>query len=151
MEPIFFEQVLDALAGSIPAAFGRLRSSVHRGGLKVWFDDADKEHYESQLFRHDGELALEIGFHAEHPKAPLNQAAIEGLAIAEPTWREMLGPDAVVDEFFGRPNWRRVSEVWAAPDLDDLDAIIEVADRLTDYITALEPCLRTSRSASRRS
>src|SRR6186997_142542 len=74
VDPNFFDEVRDALSGAIPAQLGRLHSSAHRGGVKVWFDDANREHYEAQLIRQDGEVVLEIGFHAEHPKAPLNEA-----------------------------------------------------------------------------
>lgn len=144
MEPLFFEQVLDALAGAIPPHFGQLRSSVHRGGLRVWFDEPHREHYESQLLRQDGGLMLEIGFHAEHPKVALNQAAIAQLIASERKWRKTLGSEPVTGEFLGRSTWGRVSECWPAPELDDIDAAIEVADRLADYITALEPCRRAS-------
>jgi hypothetical protein len=144
VEPIFFEQVLDVLAGAIPAQLGRLRSSVHRGGLKVWFDEPNREHYETQILRSDAGPTLEIGFHAEHSKAPLNDAAIQPLIEAETTWRAALGDEPVTGEFLGRPGWRRVSECWPVPEFDDVDAAIEVAARLADYITALEPLRRAS-------
>lgn len=139
MDQIFFEQVLDALAGSVPPDLGRLRSWVHRRGLKVWFDEPHPEHYEAQLLRHDGEELLEIGFHAEHPKVALNQAAITRLATSEKAWRAVLGAEPVAGEFIGRTTWRRVSECWPTAGLDDIDGAIEVAARLADYITALEP------------
>lgn len=148
-EPLFFDQVLDALGGSAFGEFGRLFSSVHRGGLKVWFDEPHREHYESQLMRRDGELTLEIGFHAEHPKVGLNEAAIAQLVVHEATWRQKLGREPVVGEFLGRSIWRRVSECWSAPQLDDIDAAIEVAARLADYIRALEPCRRMAAQAVR--
>lgn len=139
MEPSFFDQVLDALTGSVPADLGRMHSMVHRGGLKVWFHEPAREHYECQLLRVDGALVLEIGFHAEHPSAILNEATIARLAEAEATWRKVLGDEPAVGEFLGRSGWQRVSETWPAPDLDDIDASFEIADRLSDYITALEP------------
>lgn len=140
---MFFEQVLDVLAGSLPAEFGRAHSTAHGRGLKVWFDDSTREHYESQLLRVDGDVALEIGFHAEHPKIAMNQAAIDRLVGHESAWRAQLGDEAVLGEFIGKATWRRISECWPAPQLDDLDAAIEVAARLADYITALEPYRRT--------
>src|SRR4051794_19449798 len=142
VDPNFFDEVRDALSGAIPAQFGRLHSSAHRGGLKVWFDDATREHYEAQLIRQDGEVVLEIGFHAEHPKAPLNDAALATLTASEKKWRKSLGVEPVAGEFIGRATWRRVSECWAAPELDNIDAAIEVADRLADYIRAFEPLRR---------
>ena len=147
-EPLFFDEVLDALTGSISGAFGRVYSSVHRGGLKVWFDEPNREHYETQLMRADDALTLEIGFHAEHPKVGLNEAAVAPLSEQEPAWRKMLGDEPVLGEFLGRANWRRISEVWDAPPLDDIDAAIEVAERLGDYIRALEPLRRTRNSAA---
>ena len=38
--------------------------------------------------------------------------------------------------------WRRISEVWDAPDPDDPDATIEIAARLADYVIAIEPLRR---------
>ena len=139
MEPSFFEQVLDALTGSVPVELGRMHSSVHRGGLKVWFREPAREHYECQLLRIDGAPFLEIGFHAEHASAALNEATIARLAESEAAWRKVLGDEPVVAAFFGRTGWQRISETWPAPDLDDIDASFEVADRLSDYLTALEP------------
>jgi hypothetical protein len=48
----------------------------------------------------------------------------------------------VVGPFLGRAGWCRVSETWPAPNLDDIDEVIEVAARLAEYINALEPCRR---------
>ena len=72
METGFFETVRDAFEGFVAGVGGRRHVFVHSRGLKVWYDDATREHYESQLIRVDGEEVLEIGFHAEYPKAPLN-------------------------------------------------------------------------------
>ena len=38
-----------------------------------------------------------------------------------------------------RHGWQRVSETWPDPDLGDPDLPMDLAARLTDYITALEP------------
>jgi hypothetical protein len=146
VEQSFFEQVLDALAGSVPAAFGQLHSYAHRRGLKVWFDEPHREHYEAQLVQVDGAQALEIGFHAEHPNVAANQAVISRLT-AEPEWRAALGDEPVAGEFLGRSTWRRVSESWPVPEADDIDAAIEVAARLADYIAALEPLRRAASRA----
>ena len=148
-EPVFFEEVLDALTGSVSGEFGRLMSSVHRGGLKVWFDEPHREHYETQLMRTDGGIVLEVGFHCEHPKVGLNEAAIAPLAAGEQAWRESLGDEPVLGEFLGRATWRRISECWEAPEPDDIDAAIEVAERLGDYIRALEPLRRAGATGAR--
>ena len=53
--------------------------------------------------------------------------------------------------FLGRPDvWRRVSETWPDPDLGGEDLGIEVAVRLADYITALEPVRRDGQSRESR-
>lgn len=147
MEQSFFEQVLDALAGSISTDFGRPMSFVHRRGLKVWFGEPNREHYETQLVHLDSATVLEIGFHAEHPKVAMNDAVMARFAAAERVWRKVLGAEPLAGEFLGRAGWRRVSETWQVPAVDDIDAAIEVAARLADYITALEPVRRSSSSS----
>ncbi len=88
-------------------------------------------------------LAIEVGFHAEHPNADENDAVIAHLLEREQRWRRVLGKEAQVGEFLGRQDrWRRVSETWPDPDLDDGGLVIEIATRLTDYITAIEPVRR---------
>ena len=88
-------------------------------------------------------LAIEVGFHTEYPKAAENDAVIAHLLAHEKRWRRAVGKEAQVGEFLGRrDNWRRVSETWPDPDLSDGELVIELATRLTDYITALEPVRR---------
>lgn len=142
MQPSFFDQVLDAFEGFADPAHGVLHTRTHGRGIKVWFDDATREHYEAQLLRVDGKAALEIGFHAEHPKPDANQRVLELLLTAETAWRAELGDEPVAGEFIGTDRWRRLSEVWPPPDPDDPDASIEIAARLADYVDAIEP-LRT--------
>jgi hypothetical protein len=90
-------------------------------------------------------LALEVGFHAEHPKVAENEAILQQLTKREKTWRKTIGDDAVAGPFLGRADtWRRVSETWPDPDLSDGDVVMDVALRLTDYMTALEPVLRST-------
>jgi hypothetical protein len=137
--PGFFDIVRDAFEGFVAQVDGRRSVFVHSRGLKVWFDDATREHYESQLIRVDGDVRLEIGFHAEHPKAPQNSEVLRRLLAVETTWRPELGDDAIAGEFIGRAGWCRISEVWPVPDSDDIDEAIEVAARLADYVIALEP------------
>ena len=134
--------VRDAFEGFVAGVDGRRNVYVHSRGMKVWFGDDSREHYESQLIRIDGEVQLEIGFHAEHPKAPLNDEVLRRLLAAETTWRSELGNDPVAGEFIGRAGWRRISEVWPPPDADVVDEAIEAAARLADYVIALEPLRR---------
>lgn len=139
----FFEWVLDAFEGfAHELDDGDLQSSWHRRGLKVWYGSAKKEHYEAQLIRTDDGAALEIGFHAEYSTAEENQALIDRLLSSENRWRKTLGGEPEVGEFLGADRWRRISEVWDAPDPDDPDATIEIAARLADYVLAIEPLRR---------
>ena len=150
MDIELFDQVSDALYALVPDELGEPRRRARRYGIKVWFGTKEpgREHYEAQVVGPRDVaaatmLALEIGFHAEHPRVEENDAAVEPLLRAEKSWRRQLGPEAVAGPFLGRPDdWRRVSETWADPDLSDPDLAIEVATRLTDYITALEPLRR---------
>lgn len=148
MDPGFFEVVRDAFEGFVAGVGGRRSTYVHSRGLKAWFDDDTREHYESQLIRVDGVVQLEIGFHAEHPKAPQNDEVLRRLLAAEQVWRPELGDEAVAGEFIGRAGWRRISEVWPAPDdgaIDGgIDEAIEAAARLADYVIALEPVRRAA-------
>jgi len=145
VEADFFEIARDALIGFVAGAkgvTGVCHTSAHGRGMKVWFDDDTREHYEAQLIRVDGAIQLEIGFHAEHPKAPLNDKALQRLLAVEPKWRKPLGAEAVAGEFIGRAGWKRISEVWPAPEVGEVDEAIETAARLADYIIAIEPLRR---------
>jgi hypothetical protein len=44
--------------------------------------------------------------------------------------------------FLGVDRWRRISEIWEEPDPDDVDVAIEIAARLADYVSVLEPLRR---------
>jgi hypothetical protein len=145
-----FDAVAVNLRALLPAALGEPQLRAQRYGIKVWFGSATptKEHYEAQVVgpRHVPEastLALEVGFHAEHPKPADNAAVLERLTAQERRWRKILGDEAIAGPFLGRrDDWRRVSETWPDPDLGEEDLAFELAARLTDYITALEPILR---------
>jgi hypothetical protein len=143
----FFDEVAAAVRGLVTGDLVDMRQQARRWGLKAWFgtERPTREHYEAQLIAPDGidgatGSALEIGFHAEHPDAADNEAAIARLMAGHDRWRGELGDDVVVGSFLGHfPAWRRVSEAWPDPDLDDPDLPVQVALRLADYIDALEP------------
>jgi len=145
-----FEEAGGILPGLVPEELGRLRQRARRYGIKVWFGPAEppRDHYEAQVIGAAAVpeakvLALEVGFHAEHPKEADSQAVVDRLLASEQRWRPILGDEPVCGSFLGRAaHWRRASETWADPDLGDLDLPFEIAARLTDYITALEPFLR---------
>ena len=147
-----FDEVADALRSLLPQELGEPRYRARRYGIKVWFGGAapPREHYEAQVVgaRHveDAEvLGLEIGFHAEHQRPADNDAVIAHLSESEPVWRNVLGEEATVGVFLGGADtWRRVSETWPDPDLSDPDLGFELATRLVDYVTALEPVRRGS-------
>jgi hypothetical protein len=142
VERSVFHQVLDVFEGFATDVDGELHSFAHRRGLKVWFDEATREHYEAQLVRSDGQVVLEIGFHSEYPKVPANDKVMALLYRHEATWRAELGDEPVAGRFLGSDVWRRISEVWEPPDAEDVDAAIEVAARLADYVVTLEPLRR---------
>ncbi len=144
-----FDQVADAVRAQVADELGSLRTSARRWGIKAWFDldECPRGHYEAQVLgaKHvpDAEvLALEVGFHLEHPKAADNDAAMMPLHRAEKTWRGELGPAAVAGPFLGRAGWQRLSETWADPDLSDPELCFEIADCLATYINTIQP-LRT--------
>jgi hypothetical protein len=147
VERSLFEDVADAVRGLVREDLGELHCTNHRYGVKVWFgpDKAPREHYEAQVIgrEHVSEataLALEVGFHSEYPNEAENEAVISGLLRSERRWRRELGAEPVVGSFLGRAeHWRRVSEVWPDPDLGDPELVFELAARLTDYVTTLEP------------
>ena len=146
-----FDEVADALRGMVPPELGALRHRAHRYGIKVWFDTEKptREHYEAQVIgaKHVADatvLAIEVGFHAEHPKAVDNDAVVARLLAEESRWRPVVGDEAVVGPFLGNADrWRRVSETWPDPDLGEEDLAVELALRLLDYVTALEPVRRS--------
>lgn len=151
MEESLFDDVGDILRGMAPDDLGACRSRAHRYGIKVWFgpEKPIREHYEAQVIgaqEVDGAkvLALEVGFHSEHAQAAENDSVIECLLARERGWRRILGKDAEVAPFLGRQDaWRRVSEVWPDPDLGAADLALDIALRLLEYVTALEPVRRS--------
>ena len=141
-----FDQVADALQAMVSPDLGELRTAPRRWGIKVWFDDEQcpREHYEAQVVgpRHVPAaevLAIEVGFHAEHPTPADNDDAIAPLLAQQAAWRSELGTEPEIDEFLGRTGWRRVSETWLDPDLADPELCFELADRLAHYLESLEP------------
>ena len=141
-----FEEVAEAVRGLTPPDLGPFHHRTHRYGTKIWFGDPEppREHYEAQVVgaQHVIQaevLAVEIGFHAEHRDPAANDAVVAGLRAAEDQWRTSLGDDAELAPFLGRDGWQRISETWPDPDLDDTELGMELASRLVDYVTALEP------------
>lgn len=150
IEAHLFAEVSQLVRTMVPDGIGEVQTRSHRRGVKVWFGPGKptREHYEAQvipgrLANSDGVL-LEVGFHAEHADEAANQAVADRLESKTKLWREELGPPAELDTFLGRDSWRRLSETWPdAEDLDDdPDAAFEIACRLVDYISVVEPILR---------
>lgn len=150
MEESLFDDVGDILVGVAPDALGPCRYRAHRYGIKVWFGPEKplREHYEAQVIaaqevKDASVLALEVGFHSEHPQEAENASVIAHLVAHERGWRRTLGTEPEVGAFLGRrDSWRRVSEIWPDPDLGAPDLGLEIALRLVDYVTALEPVRR---------
>ena len=149
MELPLCEQVADLIRALTPEELGELHVRAHRRGVKVWFDQTTvpKEHYEAQMLarRHiDGRdgMAVEVGFHSEHPKRADNEATLAHVLEHEQSWRDTLGEEAVAGVFLGAENWTRVSETWIEPDLEDPELAFELASRTVDYLTSIEPARR---------
>jgi len=146
MDLLLFDVVGEAFRAMLPPSFVDVHVQARHYGIKVWTGSSKpgREHYEAQVIGPadvDGAtvLALEIGFHAEHPSEADNDAVLDRLVEAESRWRKTLGPEATPDVFLGRAvHWRRLSETWPDPDLSDATIGLEVAGRLVDYVTALE-------------
>ena len=147
-----FDEVAETLRALLPPEFDDVHLRSRRWGIKVWFGGAEpgREHYEAQVVgsRDVPEatvLAIEVGFPAEHRNPADNEAALARLTAQEKRWRKALGAEPVAGPFLGRAeDWRRVSETMLDPDLGDPELGMEVAARLTDYITALEPLRRST-------
>ena len=150
MELLLFDAVAEACRTIVPPGLGTLRVRSHRYGTKIWFDTVrpGREHYEAQVVgaQHVDDatvLAIEIGFHAEHPSSADNDEVVTRLTAGEASWRSVLGEPVVVGPFLGRGDvWRRASETWPDPDLGDEELVLDIADRLVDYIVCFEPLLR---------
>lgn len=149
MELPLFDQVADLIRALTPEELGEVRVRAHRRGVKVWFgpEKPPREHYEAQVLarRHvDGRdgMAVEVGFHSEHPKREDNEAALAQVLKTEKTWRKILGDEAEAGVFLGAENWTRVSETWIEPDLDDPELAFELASRTVDYLSGIEPARR---------
>jgi hypothetical protein len=113
----------------VPRELGEFRHRARRYGIKVWFgpERPPREHYEAQAIAADNVeaatmLALEVGFHAEYPQGADNEEVIAHLLGCEDRWRPVIGGEAVAGS--------------------DPDLAIELAARLTDYVTALEALRR---------
>jgi hypothetical protein len=146
-----FDDVADAVRGLAPPKLGACHCTNHRYGVKVWFggEKPTRQHYEAQVIGPEHAppakvLALEVGFHTEHPKEADNEDVLSQLLRSERKWRRALGEEPVAGTFLGRADhWRRISEVWPDPDLSDPDLVFELATRLIDYMSSLEPYVST--------
>lgn len=142
-----FDHVGELARALVPPELGAVRFRAHRRGVKLWLDaDTPRRlHYEAQLVPRrflDGRdgMVLEVGFHAEHGDVAVNDEALERITTAASSWRADLGDAPETGPFLGRPDdWRRCSETWIEPDLEDPDLPFELASRLADYVAALEP------------
>jgi hypothetical protein len=147
----FFEDVRDALVGFLPRALRSVSSRVTGRNLKIWYGEADREHYEVQAIGTGGRWRLEVGWHAEHPRKESNEEVLKRLLEHENVWRKDLGPVPEARRFVGSPGriWRRISEVWDGANLWGPEAAVEAAARLAEYIAeyieALEPTRRSTR------
>jgi hypothetical protein len=146
MSKEYFEHIVDALMGFLPAERTDFAWRAGSRNLKVWFGSETREHYEVQLVG----SALEIGFHAEHADARRNEAALAVLLEHERAWRRRLRGEVEAGKYVGRRSspWRRISECWRGDGLLEPETAVEAAERLATYIEAFEP-IRAASPASR--
>lgn len=151
-----FEEVAVVVPSLIPLELGPVRLQARRWGVKVWFGavgdgKAARVHYEAQVIGAKDApsakvLAIEVGWHAELTKEADNDALLAKVVAKEKVWRKVVGAEPVCGDFLGGgTRWRRVSECWNDPDLGDPELGFELAARLTDYVTGIEPVLRSAR------
>jgi hypothetical protein len=142
-----FDEVGETVRSLVPPELGELHVQHRSYGVKVWLGPAKqhREHYEAQVIGPAGVpdadvLALEVGFHAEHPDPAENEEVVRRLREQEGRWRKALGDRPELGGFLGgAEHWRRLSETWPDPDLSEPEIAFEVATRLFDFVTTLEP------------
>jgi hypothetical protein len=136
-----FELIGDAVASFLPGALRGFTARAGSRNLKLFYGDNDREHYEVQVLGPTSRpRGLEIGFHAEYPDAGKNDDVLSTLRKGEKAWRRALGKEPAAGPFLGSQSpWRRLSEVWDGAGLLTEEAGIEAAERLAQYIKALEP------------
>ena len=71
------------------------------------------------------------------------------IALDIPTGLDGTSGDAqddtvIADRFLGNDTWRRLSETWPDPDLEDPELSIEAGARLADYINSFQPILNSA-------
>ena len=145
-----FDEAADVVRSMLPEQYGHVHVRARRWGMKLWFgpEEPPRVHYEAQVIGSEDVaeaevLAMEIGLHLEERNLEINDRVLGSLTSSENRWRRKLGDEVVAGPFLGRPeDWRRVSETWPDPDLDEPDLGLEVGGRVVDYICALEPLLR---------
>jgi hypothetical protein len=140
----FYDAVGDALTGFLPPSLRDFEWYRSNHNLKLWYGDAEREHYEVQIVKRGKVLGLEIGFHCEHKDAGRNEDVVSKLVSKEKTWRSKLGKDVEIGDFIGfqSKTWRRVSEVWEDALTDGPETAVDAAERLATYIKVLEPLRR---------
>ena len=156
-EELVFEEVAVVLPSLVPLELGPVRQQPRRWGIKVWFGASAAEakpprvHYEAQVIGAADApgakvLAIEVGWHTEQTKEADNDALLAKVLAKEKAWRKVVGREAVCGDFLGgATRWRRISECWNDPNLGDPELAFELAARLTDYVTGLEPVVRAAR------
>jgi hypothetical protein len=137
MSRAFFADVADALRGFLPRELREFHARTSSRNVKIWYGEDAHEHYEVQVIGR----ALEVGFHCEYPARDRNAVILERIDGA----RRALGRAAESGAFHGRPSpWMRLSELWKDGDVGSPEAAIEAAERLAEYVRAIEP-LRVAR------
>lgn len=151
MELALFDEAAEVVRTMLPEEYREIRIRSRRWGMKLWFGPAQPPrcHYEAQLIgaHHVDNAqasAIEVGYHLEDRDKDHNVEVLGSLTAREKEWRRALGAEPAAGPFLGRPeDWRRLSETWPDPDLEDPDLALDIGTRMVDYVSALEPLLRS--------
>lgn len=144
----FFDQIDDELRGLLGRAHSDFHSTRSSQLLKLWSTEP-WIHFEAQLvsarWAPGRRSVVEVGLHLESSSREKNDEVLDRLARQRRKWAKKL-PKAEAGKAFGpqSANWRRLSEVLEAGDLDDSDLAGEVAERLSVYVKALGPIIQDS-------
>jgi hypothetical protein len=115
-----------ALRGFTVARLGRV--------YKVWYE-RPRHHYE--LWFRDG--GLEVAYHLEGPPEA-DESAARLLRQRLRSLRRSLGGDVTLEPF--GPGWSHLFELWPGVTPRTPGLATDAADRLGEYVRALEPVLR---------
>ena len=132
----FFSGLRKGVKARLPAELRTFNSARGRGRLMKVHYGRPEFHYEA--WHHTGDGRLEIGLHFEGA-ADENQAAFDFFRVRMIEIKARL-PHAELEPW--DRGWSRLYETLPAAQLDDT-VLESAADRMSDYIVALQPLLES--------